>query len=294
MSVRFSSHVHGQGANQDSAHTGMLAECVYGVVYDGHGKSDCIQHLNTLHERDEKGLHSELALTILEDPRPAERVFDYAIHCSGGAVMNMVCVRPTHIDNYNVGDARSWVFTVDEAGHLDLVHESHPHSVSCIRAEERKRLDTLLGGVRFYTTCNRKITLLDDDTFAIEVGGQAYCDFGRRVRLAATQSLGHEGATGCEPDAARIMRTAHSRHLCILVSDGVTQVLTRASIAQLYELHRDALTAEHVVAAAVKQWEKTWRVIDRGNADRVSWTRFARGDWDDVSAVVMHVRGTQQ
>ena len=289
MAVRVSTHVCGQGADQDSAHEGVLTGFTYGVVYDGHGDHDCILRLNALHERDAHGLHSGTALALLNDPHPAQRIFEYATSAKGGAMMNLACVRSDCIENYNVGDSQSWIYAIDDMGYIELVHESRAHSVGNILPGDHKRLDALAGGFSFYEKRDRKIKLLDDDTFAIESDNQVYCDFGGGLRLATTQALGHGGATGCEPDAARITRTRHTKHVCILVSDGVTQVLTRARIAQLYDIHRDNLTAVHVVNLAVRQWHKIWRVIDRNNEGHTSKTRFSASNLDDVSAVVMHV-----
>lgn len=289
MSVRATSDICGQGSDQDAAFYCCSEDLQYGIVYDGHGHSDCIAKLKVLHTLDAKGNHSDLASSVLVDPQPANRIFEHVMDCEGGAMMNMVCIKPQCIENYNVGDTQSWIYAINEAGEVELVHESHAHASARPAADELKRLESSVGNVAPYVTSTRSITLLDDETFALEREYQLYRDFGQGVRLATTQSLGHKGVTGCAPHTMRISRTANSRYVCILVSDGVTQVLTRAGIEQLYREHRAQFTAEHVVTRAQAQWRKTWRVIDRLAGNRPVWRKFPTSNLDDVSAVVMHV-----
>jgi hypothetical protein len=280
-------HVINGRKSQDLAYVGKTKQYMYGVVYDGHGRYNCINMI--------KSIHSENPDDMVSHTNPVQYMFDKTIGCVGGSTMNFFRVDRVSslIENFSIGDSHSWIWDITDAKHPCLVMVNKKHVPD--DTEEIERLSTLrlmspstMTSIR--NSMVRKTLVHSEDTMEQYDFYNQVVYFQRNDHsvdgLAMTQALGHFGLTQCSCFQYVYRPIPGHTYLCMAASDGVTDVVT-------YDMIRTIIMESlldipgRLCSLARRQWMRPWRLVRNGAQPIVS--SFPMSEWDDISVCVNFV-----
>lgn len=244
------------------------------AVFDGHGPVSNDPDLDFMYHLRAAPL-SELLLAV----DPVTALVDY-LHGLGknydaamGAVGSIVRIYSDRIETFNVGDTATMIFLDGALAYKNVGHCSNVPS-------ELVRLREMVGG-RFYIETSTKPEIVDDTKITIQ--SSPYTIFrhsSKPVKLAPSQSFGHHGITGYQPETATIAYSAEQRVHIVVASDGLMDMVSTDYAPDLEAL--SVLSAVELGALAERRWKQPWDYVYHGKLVQSGY-RFC--DFDDVGIV---------
>ena len=239
---------------------------------DGHGTNSCIETIRSIPQNTMNKMIAsaepvqQIALYLLRtrSVAPAEQ---------SGSTMCLVKCFANRVVCINCGDSQTTVYKNGERVHLTKVH-------NWSNAEERTRVINMRG--KF--TKSSSFQLVTDKHMKY-----AYCeyaDFMFGPLISCTQALGHNSATGYNPDVVVIHYTSADTLRIVSASDGVWDMVMENNVDDIAAL-RD-LSCEQILDRYVNRWKQDWDMEDpaTGNLEK---SKFGPREYDDVSVIVMDI-----
>lgn len=236
--------------------TNELFTCL--EVYDGHGNNSCIKELRKMDTTNIIQLFPGFEFEI------QKRLLSKPMHNNSGATCSVAKIYKNRVECSSIGDSKIAVFINGE-----IVFESHGHTWD--NPDERERLSTSV-----YSRPSQKPEILSPDK--IRMAHSTYTYFMDDVRLAVTQSLGHNGITGICPYKKTVEFGDMDNVVVLVASDGFWDMVILEHDLPICLKSNATQLAEFAEA----RWKQTWNVEVK--PDKFAPTRFDR--FDDIGVAV--------
>jgi serine/threonine protein phosphatase PrpC len=244
----------------------------WAAVFDGHGNNECIDFIR------------KIPLSTMNDfiltKTPIQSLANYINENlqyieSSGSTMCLVKFYKDRIECFNCGDSQVVVY---RNGNIDFISTEHNY----LNKNERNRLEN---DVKFLPSMN--IKMIDKDTL-VSVYSE-YIEWNDNgVRLACSQSLGHNGITGCMPDKTIIPITLNDNYKVIIGSDGLWDMTMMNDNYEMTELYY--MDAEDIMKRTIERWLQPWKMQDLLNNDTtIHHCSYKPRQCDDISVVVADI-----
>jgi serine/threonine protein phosphatase PrpC len=266
-------------SGQDFTLTGSADGYDWMVVADGHGKekNGTMEHVGILRTLQWSSIMEKVSPIDEINKKVAEWHDTHGTEESivSGSMLAMVRVYSTGIECVTVGDARIAIYIDDKLAHISMPHNhSNPMEV------ERIKRDNLLSHTEPGSTIKilspTEITMMSNPYSVFRLGN---------YRLSSTMSLGHQNATGCEPEREFVDIEPRQRVMIVVYSDGLGDMFLPHDPEEIERI-RD-MSAGDIVEMALKRWKQIWRFYP-SETDLSSHVinRFPPDGEDDISVAV--------
>ena len=260
------SSIHRLGKNQDEAYTISDQTGSKGALFDGHGDYSCIKTI--------RGANVPIILQLELDPLLTLKLLTddkNLVNRGSGSTAVYGYLSSSSVDISSCGDSKAYVFINGILVYTNIGHTWHNES-------ERLRLEGKVS-----SSNDPYIKVIDDDTITQSQDGWR-TRFPGGLALAPSQSLGHHGITGYEPETTHIPFELGSLVRVVLVSDGVSDMLHKDSAKDNVALL--TLNAEDLAQYAENKWSKSWTVLMSSGKTYPNY-HIPRDQFDDISVVVL-------
>lgn len=249
--------LYGKGMNSK----GELFDWMVGC--DGHGSNQIIDILKSIDWDKVMSKEDSLqeVLNIIDS-------YAYQSTSSGSTYMEAK-IFSDRIETCSVGDSKIMVF-IDE----NLVYENVGHTWENENEKERLKERIDKKRVLLSPVSNIPIALTPIN---ISCQTKYYYHFENGHIIALTQSLGHNNITGIEPERKVIQYSPENKVRVILMSDGLTDVLS--TLSEYYEKDLHILShssCSELASLAEYRWKQEWRYYPK-NKD---WPYYQEKDID--------------
>ena len=244
----------------------------WAAVFDGHGSNECIDFI--------RKIPSSTMNDFIVSNKPIQLLYEYINENlksiqSSGSTMSLVKFYRDRIECFNCGDSQIVVY---RNGNIKFISKEHNY----LNKNERNRL---VDDVTFIPSMNIKMT--NKDTL-VSVYSE-YIEWNEDLtRLACSQSLGHNGITGCVPDKTIIPITPNDNYKVIIGSDGLWDMTMMDNKREMTELYY--MDAEDIMKQTTDRWLQPWKMIDLlRNDTNVHHCTYQPRHCDDISVVVADI-----
>ena len=244
----------------------------WAAVFDGHGSNECIDFI--------RKIPSSTMNDFIVSNTPIQLLYEYINENlksiqSSGSTMSLVKFYRDRIECFNCGDSQIVVY---RNGNIKFISKEHNY----LNKNERNRL---VDDVTFIPSMNIKMT--NKDTL-VSVYSE-YIEWNEDLtRLACSQSLGHNGITGCVPDKTIIPITPNDNYKVIIGSDGLWDMTMMDNKREMTELYY--MDAEDIMKQTTDRWLQPWKMIDLlRNDSKVHHCTYQPRQCDDISVVVADI-----
>ena len=244
----------------------------WSMCCDGHGTNSCIDAI--------RSIPPKTMNKMIASREPVQQFAQYLLRTrsvspgeQSGSTMCLVKCFSNRIVCINCGDSQTTVYKNGERVHITKVH-------NWSNADERTRVSNMRG--RF--TKSNSFELVTDQHMR-----QSYCEYANFICgliISCTQALGHNSASGYEPDVVVIPYNSTDRLRVVSGSDGIWDMVIENNVDDTNAL-RD-LSCEQILDRYVNRWTQEWDMEDpaTGNLER---SIFGPREYDDVSVIVMDI-----
>jgi serine/threonine protein phosphatase PrpC len=203
------------------------------------------------------------------------RQFEEKYDIMGGAVGSIVHIYPDRVVSFNVGDSKTLVF-------LDglLVYSNQGHTGR--NPLEKERLSKTHVGRTRNQHSHCPVVLNSTDITMIHSSYTIFYHPLASVNIAPTQSFGHHGVTGYDPDTGIVPYTPEQKVHVIVASDGLMDMVSMTHIDDVDFLSRAG--AQEIGAFAEGRWNQSWNYVFQGKVVQTGH-QFPRDSRDDVGVV---------
>ena len=279
-------------------------ELDYTCVMDGHGTDACIRALRAITSQRWK------QFMAIEDPISALQKYLSDIGAvpfirdgiSSGATCCLLRRFPEHLEVLNVGDSQCVIFKNGMPVFISVEH-------NCFNPQEIARLKEQGRLVRIDPSGDLRM-IGPNQLIGVE---SQYAVFKRELRLGPTQALGHNDATGINPDRSIIPYMEDDNMRCIVGSDGLFDMCQKneskegivdsvfsGGCAESKESETPTFgpytlsdlqwmldkSCVDICKRAVGRWKQVWDMSNKGRSSRQC---LGASNWDDVAVGVMDI-----
>jgi serine/threonine protein phosphatase PrpC len=242
------------------------------AVFDGHGSHDCINFI--------RNIPMQIMTDFIVSEHPIENLAKYIndnlkLQVSSGSTMCLIKIYQNRIVCINCGDSQAAVY---KNGKLEFITEEH----SFKNEKEKIRLSN---NVTYIPSSD--IAIIDETTL-ISCYSE-YIEWNEYyTKLACSQSLGHNGVTGCVPDTVVIPITAGDRFKVIIGSDGLWDMVIKENEKDMLQLW--GMDADAIMKQTTDRWLQPWNMVDVLNhRDTVRYAQYQPHQCDDIAVVVADI-----
>jgi len=247
------------------------------MVADGHGSDFCI---NILRDFDKNKLN-----TIISNKNPIETLSEYInnefknnnYYYTSGSTVCLVKYHKDYVEVISCGDSQAAIF---KNGELILLTEEHNWQ----NQSERERLLKLHNN-NIITRPTMDIKVLND-TDLIGVDSE-YIRYPDNTLIACSQSLGHNGITGCNPSVSKIKFDKTDSIRVIAGSDGLWDMIMKDNINEMSELYK--MEGNDILQFALNRWLQKWNMFRLESPNDITVASYVRHQCDDIGVVVMDI-----
>jgi len=239
----------------------------YGVVFDGHGpNSELMQIISSLDIN-----------TIMATNSPCETAFKILeknpiISVNSGSTMNSVKMFAGRIECENMGDSTTIIILNGK-----IVYQNKCHSY--LNDGEKVRLidkGYSKSGETPVISSNATVIKMEPSPIFVFTNIIPY-QLGREtdLTLVPTQSIGHMGVTGCDPDKKCIIfDPLIDEVICLIMSDGITDMV---NFKEHYDIdYLMSHNCEEVINMIEARWKQPWMFGG-------TLTSFPNNGYDDLA-----------
>jgi len=289
--VKFQAETRQLASRQDHSAYGSYEDGVsktyWIVTFDGHGKHQAIAKirradLNLIM----KGATPWLDLQLLLDSDSETN--EFKLRSGSTMVLTKIHILKDEIQVVisNIGDSRAVLF-VNHVPMFVTTPHSYDNASEIVRLIKEKRVDVN----SVFSKKGMNFEFISPTTLrSIPVG--TYVCFKSPIgehELAMTQSLGHNGITGLEPDTTviRCNLTDHI-HVC-MCTDGVTDMLPVNGLDSHDTFGLMVSSTSKLLDEAERRWKQTWFVQQNTDLRKQPKTSFPKDGYDDCSCTMLTV-----
>jgi serine/threonine protein phosphatase PrpC len=272
---------HGNYSSSPEAHTYWIA------VFDGHGNNQTANQIRKAPLDD--FMQTPIPWARLQSFIDTDPTANAQTKLKSGSTMTYAeaKVSPTGIEVTitNIGDSTTCVFLNDELIFV-TTPQDYDNGIEMIRLIKENRVAPQTPLVKK----DSNFEVLSPTTLRT-IGG-TYVDFvspeGGQI-LSMSQSLGHGGITGINPDVTefRFQRTDTIRIVCF--SDGVSDVLPVTGAATASTIPFMTTTAT-LLDEAERRWKQEWNVHSGTDLRKIFKTSFPKNGYDDCCCTMLTIQ----
>lgn len=264
---------------QDQTYSGVFRdeetdeEGQWGLITDGHGTNKCIDFLRSIPQT--------TLNEIVGSKTPVENLAAHInrnasipIHESSGATMCLAKVYKDRVMVINCGDSQACVY---KNGEQVFLSEEH----TCSNEKERQRLEKM--GIKYQPSGNIEVVA---ETKLCGVSSQ-YAVFPPNFTLASTQSLGHNGRTGYDPDVTMIPYEPGDTIQVVIGSDGFWDMIIKGNNSEMNSFA--SKTSDELLKFSVGRWLQEWEMYRDKTTKIFHKCAYTRNQCDDVSVVKIDI-----
>jgi serine/threonine protein phosphatase PrpC len=247
-------------------------ECRVCIIFDGHGGDSVINFI--------RSIPNNKMNKLITKSNPIETLSKYINNnilyhnnYSSGSTMCLVKIYSNRIECTNCGDSQVAIL---KNGKLEYMNQEHNYK----NEKERERLKDKVNYIPSYN-----IKISSHDTL-VSVYSE-YIEWNTEdadLKLACTQSIGHNDITGFEPENKIIQLVAGDKYKIILGSDGLWEMIMddEIDIEQLYTKN-----ANEIMKQTTDRWLQEWNMQDllNNNTDIIK-AKFTSKQCDDIAIIV--------
>jgi serine/threonine protein phosphatase PrpC len=246
------------------------------IVFDGHGDNRVIEFI--------RGIPNKKMNKLVSTANPVESLSKYINgnllynkNLSSGSTMCLAKIYPNRIECINCGDSQIAVF---KNGSLEYMNQEHNFK----NEKERERLKD-----KASFTPSNNIKIVNPNTLVNVYSEYAVWDTEEdEVKLACTQSLGHNGITGFEPEVNVIPIIPGDNYKIIIGSDGLWDMIILEDEDELRDLYKKNI--QDIMTQTTNRWLQEWNMQDLLNNDtNVFKGRFTTKQCDDIAIIVADI-----
>jgi serine/threonine protein phosphatase PrpC len=255
------------------------------AVWDGHGNNHAIDNVRK----------ADLD-TLMKDPNPCEALHNIILadaltysridRMKSGSTMVYVKERelPTHreLEIGNVGDSQAVVWVNSE-----IIFLTKPHNIHNGREIERlfrqKRLDPRIP----FITQGTNIEVVSPTSLVLKKG--MYIRFLEGIELAPSQSIGHDGLTGVEPDVTKLRLELTDSFRVALFTDGVGDVLPidGPALSSTRDVYSRSISTLQILDEAERRWKQDWTILSPSDWTSSHTEGFPENGYDDCACALL-------
>jgi serine/threonine protein phosphatase PrpC len=268
------------GKGQDFVAFGHHSDFAWGVVLDGHGTD----HFMTLVKTIDFGEVMSAVDPFASILSTLEANYDkYPQHKSSGSTLVMMRAYTNKVETISVGDSTACVFLNGVLTYKSPKHTSKNEN-EILRLKNRKvYFERMTSPVGHVVSRTKMVAHFPDYTL-----------FENGTRLACTQSLGHNGITGYQPEVNTVYFSSEDDHVrCLLFSDGFDDMMVQtdeeegALDKQQDETDMQTMTALELASKAETRWKQSWQYHwNPKNPSTFEHCVYPDGAADDIGIVV--------
>lgn len=279
--VLISAHVEKMYKGQDETFTGKYIdengeEFDWCMIADGHGYDLCIDILRNM---DKQQLNS-----IISNSNPINMLAEHIntvfknkrYNFTSGSTACLVKCHANYIEVINCGDSQAAVFKNNE---LVLITEEHNWK----NKSEKERLQKLHKNILFKPSTDIKV-VGEHDLMGVY---SEYIDYPDGTYIACTQSLGHNGITGCSPSTSTVYFNETDRIKVIVGSDGLWDMILKDNIEEMKML--SSMNGNDILQFAINRWLQPWNMFKENNPTDITIASYRKEQCDDVGVIVMDI-----
>uniref|UniRef100_A0A6C0HC66 PPM-type phosphatase domain-containing protein n=1 Tax=viral metagenome TaxID=1070528 RepID=A0A6C0HC66_9ZZZZ len=265
------------GSRQDFVSFGTEEELGFdwGVVLDGHGRSEYINYIR---------LQNWRAIMISENPW--KTLLTYLIKvpewidCCGGSTLVMMKAFENRIETTSVGDSGIVIY---KNGHLAYRSKEH-------NSKNEAEVERLLPMGAKYEKMDRPVSYPVTGQ-NMKMTYKEYVIFRNGTKIAPTQSLGHRGSTGFMPEFHTEYYESSDQMRCVLFTDGFSDMHLFESESEEDRVRdeQDILTmsATELIDKTEARWKQNWKIYyDPANPEVYIEDKYPEKGCDDIGIVV--------
>ena len=251
-------------------------ECKVCIVFDGHGDNRVINFIRSIpNNKMNKLVSGKTPIETLA--RYINSNIIYYKNITSGSTMCLTKIYSDRIECFNCGDSQLAIF---KNGSLEYMNQEHNYK----NEKERERLNNK---VIFKPSSNIKMT---DENTLISVYSE-YIEWNLndiRLTLACTQSLGHDGITGYDPEIMVIPITAEDKYKIIIGSDGFWDMILLENENEMKDLYNK--NVDDLMEQTTNRWLQEWNMQDLlNNNQNIVKSRFTSKYCDDIAIIVADI-----
>jgi serine/threonine protein phosphatase PrpC len=285
------------GSGQDRVFTYKKndTQTLFGVLFDGHGYNSYINKVDSLLSNENN------IIELMNSENPIQWMIDHIPFSSyknilSGSTCSTIHLSPTKLITHMVGDSTIYVFC-----NGDLIYQSKNHNLLHVSNEkEKKRLYNNLSFLKYKKT-TRMITIGKNDCETL----QAHYYYFDDIKLAMTQSLGHDNITGIDPEIFTYDIQPEEKIRVVVGSDGLWDVMNLSAIdnkpiddfpqeLREYEMMKRTsamddmnlikiLSGNELAKLAEQRWKQDWQLWYRKHKYDMPQKYLS---YDDISVIV--------
>ena len=267
--------IYGKGINSKGEEFEWMIGC------DGHGGNQIINLLRSLNW----DLIMKQDNTLQEVIKIIDRCgFQYQ---STGATYMEAKIFKDRIETCSVGDSKIMVFMDDK-----LCYESTEHNL--FNESEKERLQPHIDE---HTMIVEDVPTIPHVLTPHNITTQTkhYYNFNHTYKIAMSQSLGHNNVSGINPERKIISYTPQNKIRVVLMSDGVTDVISSEPEYYEKDIHSlSVLPCSEIASLAEQRWKQEWHYYVKKDDETFTPFCFAtpnssRSGFDDVLVVTCDI-----
>jgi len=277
-----SEHVEKMYKGQDATFTGKYIdengrEINWAMIADGHGSDFCIDIL--------RNMDKEYLNNIISKPNPINILSEHIntefknkrYYLTSGSTVCLVKCHKNYIEVINCGDSQASVFKNNE---LVLITEEHNWK----NKSERERLQKLHNNnIKFKPSTDIRVV---DEHDLMGVYSE-YIEYPDKTYIACSQSLGHNGITGCCPSVSTVYFNETDILRVIIGSDGLWDMVLKDNIEEMKLLY--TMNGNDILKFAIDRWLQPWNMFKEGNPHDLTIASYKKEQCDDIGFVVIDV-----
>jgi serine/threonine protein phosphatase PrpC len=251
-------------------------ECKVCIVFDGHGDNRVIHFI--------RSIPNNKMNELLSGKNPIETLANYINTninynniVTSGSTMCLTKIYSNRIECFNCGDSQVAIF---KNGSLEYINNEHNYK----NEKERVRLNDK---VIFKPSSNIKMT---DQNTLISVYSE-YIEWNSEdssFMLACSQSLGHAGITGYDPEIMVIPILAEDKYKIIIGSDGLWDMIMLDNEEDMKNLYLK--NVNDIMEQTTNRWLQEWNMQDLlNNNPTIVKSKFKSKHCDDIAIIVADI-----
>ena len=265
----------------------VLGKTVWGVAFDGHGNGHAINKIRDANLDEIMKLPTPW--TQLQELLDSDNVPDITKINSGSTmVLTKIHIYKDEVQVVvsNIGDSTAVVFVNDKPVFMTTSH-SYNNASEIVRLIQENRVD--LHSV--HAKEGSDFEIISPTTLRSIVG--TYVLFKTPIgekKLAMTQSLGHKGYTGLNPDTTVIRCKPTDKIRVCMYSDGVGDMLPVNGLDSYDTFSFMSSTTTALLDEAERRWKQTWIVHQNTDLRNEPKTKFPSNGYDDCCCTMLTVQ----
>jgi serine/threonine protein phosphatase PrpC len=196
---------------------------------------------------------------------------------TSGSTVCLVKYHKNHVEVISCGDSQAAIF---KNGELILLTEEHNWQN---QAERDRLLKLHKNNIITRPTMDIKVL---NDTDLIGVLSE-YIRYPDNTLIACSQSLGHNGITGCTPSVSKINFDESDSIRVIVGSDGLWDMIMKDNINEMNELYK--MEGNDILQFALSRWLQKWNMFRFDTPDDITIASYERQQCDDIGFVIMDI-----